>query len=189
MYSNYLESVVASEPETYKDIRGLMERCQVIQMITSDKYLRFYIKFATGPGCHEGRTEGSLAEDDGGDGGGGEKSREVQGAEDGADPRLQRQVVININIVIMSYGNSIRLADLINILSISIITNMTFDHNIRLADLQQTYARLAARTLERNTFVQNIEEKRAEKRLLISNIKLAILNMHKYANRWDYHDV
>ena len=86
MYSNYLESVVASEPETYKDIRGLMERCQVIQMITSDKYLRFYIKFATGPGCHEGRTEGSLAEDDGGDGGGGEKSREVQGAEDGADP-------------------------------------------------------------------------------------------------------
>ena len=57
-----------------------------------------------------------------------------------------------------------------------------------MADLQQTYARLAARTLERNTFVQNIEEKRAEKRLLISNIKLAILNMHKYANRWDYHD-
>ena len=34
-----------------------------------------------------------------------------------------------------------------------------------------------------NAFVQNIEEKRAEKRLLISNIKLAILNMHKYANR------
>ena len=33
-------------------------------------------------------------------------------------------------------------------------------------------------------FLQNIEEKRAEKRLLISNIKLAILNMHKYANRW-----
>ena len=32
--------------------------------------------------------------------------------------------------------------------------------------------------------MQNIEEKRAEKRLLISNIKLAILNMHKYANRW-----
>ena len=31
MYSNYLESVVASEPETYKDIRGLMERCQVIK--------------------------------------------------------------------------------------------------------------------------------------------------------------
>ena len=78
-------------------------------------------------------------------------------------------MVIKINIVIMT-------------------TNMTFDHNIRLADLQQTYARLAARTLERNTFVQNIEEKRAEKRLLISNIKLAILNMHKYANRWDYHD-
>ena len=98
-------------------------------------------------------------------------------------------MVIKINIVIMTYDNNIRLADLINILSISIITNMTFDHNIRLADLQQTYARLAARTLERNTFVQNIEEKRAEKRLLISNIKLAILNMHKYANRWDYHDV
>ena len=80
MYSNYLESVVASEPETYKDIRGLMERCQVIQMIT------FCIKIATGPGCHEGRTEGSLEEDDGGDGGRGEKPREVQGAEDGADP-------------------------------------------------------------------------------------------------------
>ena len=89
----------------------------------------------------------------------------------------------------MTYDNNIRLADLINILSISIITIITFNHNIRLADLQQTYARLAARTLERNTFVQNIEEKRAEKRLLISNIKLAILNMHKYANRWDHHDV
>ena len=72
-------------------------------------------------------------------------------------------------------------------------TSKAYQHhhnlNIRLADLQQTYARLAARTLERNTFVQNIEEKRAEKRLLISNIKLAILNMHKYANRWDRHDV
>ena len=30
MYSTYLESVVASEPETYRDIRGLMERCQVL---------------------------------------------------------------------------------------------------------------------------------------------------------------
>ena len=40
----------------------------------------------------------------------------------------------------------------------------TLDYNVRLADLQQTYARLAARTLERNTFVQNIEEKKAEKR-------------------------
>ena len=30
----------------------------------------------------------------------------------------------------------------------------TLDYNVRLADLQQTYARLAARTLERNTFVQ-----------------------------------
>ena len=95
-----------------------MERCQVIQIITSDKYLRFYIKIATGPGCHEGRTEGSLAEDDGGDGGRGEKSREVQGAEDGADPRLQRQVAIKIDIVIMTYDNNIRLADLIKIKSI-----------------------------------------------------------------------
>ena len=103
-------------------------------------------------------------------------------------------MVIKINIVIMTinmtYDNNIRLADLIKIKSIiSIIMIITFNHNIRLADLQQTYARLAARTLERNTFVQNIEEKRAEKRLLISNIKLAILNMHKYANRWDCHDV
>ena len=98
-------------------------------------------------------------------------------------------MAININIVIMTHGNNIRVADLIKILSSSITTIITFNHNIRLADLQQTYARLAARTLERNTFVQNIEEKRAEKRLLISNIKLAILNMHKYANRWDYHEV
>ena len=29
VYSSYLESVVSSEPETYRDIRGLMERCQV----------------------------------------------------------------------------------------------------------------------------------------------------------------
>ena len=29
VYSTYLESVVASEPESYRDIRGLMERCQV----------------------------------------------------------------------------------------------------------------------------------------------------------------
>ena len=59
----------------------------------------------------------------------------------------------------------------------------TLAYNVRLADLQQTYSGLAAKTLERNTFVQNIEDKKAEKRLLISNIKLAILNMHKYACR------
>ena len=34
------------------------------------------------------------------------------------------------------------------------INFQTLDYNVRLADLQQTYARLAARTLERNTFVQ-----------------------------------
>ena len=58
----------------------------------------------------------------------------------------------------------------------------TLAYNVKLADLQQTYAGLAAHTLERKTFVQNIEEKKAEKRLVISNIKLSILNMHKYAN-------
>ena len=53
----------------------------------------------------------------------------------------------------------------------------TLDYNVKLSDRQQTAARLAARTLERNTFLHNIEEKIVEKRLLISNIKLAILNM------------
>ena len=48
------------------------------------------------------------------------------------------------------------------------------------AETKLTYARLAAKTLERNTFLHNIEEKIVEKRLLISNIKLAILNMHQY---------
>ena len=56
----------------------------------------------------------------------------------------------------------------------------TLDYNVKLSDRQQTYARLAAKTLERNTFLHNIEEKIVEKRLLISNIKLAILNMHQY---------
>ena len=40
----------------------------------------------------------------------------------------------------------------------------TLDYNVRLADLQQNYARMAAKTLERNTFVENIEEKITEKR-------------------------
>ena len=56
----------------------------------------------------------------------------------------------------------------------------TLDYNVKLSDRQQTAARLAARTLERNTFLHNIEEKIVEKRLLISNIKLAILNMFHY---------
>ena len=57
----------------------------------------------------------------------------------------------------------------------------TLDYNVKLSDRQQTAARLAARTLERNTFLHNIEEKIVEKRLLISNIKLAILNMFSYS--------
>ena len=56
----------------------------------------------------------------------------------------------------------------------------TLDYNVKLSDRQQNYARLAAKTLERNTFLHNIEEKIVEKRLLISNIKLAILNMFQY---------
>ena len=39
---------------------------------------------------------------------------------------------------------------------------------------------LAARTLERITHLRNIEEQSTEKRVLISNIKLAILNMFTY---------
>ena len=71
----------------------------------------------------------------------------------------------------------------------------TLDYNVRLSDLQQNYSRLAAKTLERSTYLTNIQEKSTEKRysrppnlnlaflffrLLISNIKLAILNMHHY---------
>ena len=40
----------------------------------------------------------------------------------------------------------------------------TLDYNVCLADLQQNYAKMAAKTLERNTFVENIEEKMTEKR-------------------------
>ena len=40
----------------------------------------------------------------------------------------------------------------------------TLDYNVKLSDRQQTYARLAAKTLERNTFLHNIEEKIVEKR-------------------------
>ena len=39
----------------------------------------------------------------------------------------------------------------------------TLDYNVKLADCQQTNARLAARTLERNTFLHNIQEKITEK--------------------------
>ena len=40
----------------------------------------------------------------------------------------------------------------------------TLDYNVKLSDRQQNYARLAAKTLERNTFLHNIEEKIVEKR-------------------------
>ena len=44
----------------------------------------------------------------------------------------------------------------------------TINYNVTLSDRQQTYSRLAAKTLERNTFLQNIEEKITEKRLTLS---------------------
>ena len=50
-------------------------------------------------------------------------------------------------------------------------SGQTLDYNVRLSELQQRYSRLAAKTLERNTYVQNIEERLVEKRLLISNIR------------------
>ena len=56
----------------------------------------------------------------------------------------------------------------------------TLDYNVRLAELQQTAAKLAARTLERKTILENMVERNTEKKLLISNIKLAISNMHRY---------
>ena len=49
-----------------------------------------------------------------------------------------------------------------------------------MSDQQQLYSMLAARTLERMTHLRNIEEQSTEKRVLISNIKLAILNMFTY---------
>ena len=51
----------------------------------------------------------------------------------------------------------------------------------RLSDQQQLYSTLAARTLERTTHLGNTEERNTQKRLLISNIKLAIQNMFSYA--------
>ena len=52
--------------------------------------------------------------------------------------------------------------------------------SLRLSDQQQLYCTLAARTLERMTHLRNREEQSTEKRVLISNIKLAILNMFTY---------
>ena len=40
----------------------------------------------------------------------------------------------------------------------------TLDYNVRLSDLQQNYSRLAAKTLERSTYLRNIQEKSTEKR-------------------------
>ena len=40
----------------------------------------------------------------------------------------------------------------------------TLDYNVQLSDLQQTYSRLAAKTLERSTYLRNIQEKSTEKR-------------------------
>ena len=40
----------------------------------------------------------------------------------------------------------------------------TLDYNVRLSDLQQNYSRLAAKTLERSTYLKNIQEKSTEKR-------------------------
>ena len=42
----------------------------------------------------------------------------------------------------------------------------TINYNVLLSDRQQNYSRLAAKTLERNTFLQNIEEKITEKRYI-----------------------
>ena len=42
----------------------------------------------------------------------------------------------------------------------------TLDYNVRLSDLQQNYSRLAAKTLERSTYLRNIQEKSTEKRSL-----------------------
>ena len=42
----------------------------------------------------------------------------------------------------------------------------TLDYNVRLSDLQQNYSRLAAKTLERSTYLRNIQEKSTEKRLV-----------------------
>ena len=40
----------------------------------------------------------------------------------------------------------------------------TLDYNVRPSDLQQNYSRLAAKTLERSTYLRNIQEKSTEKR-------------------------
>ena len=50
----------------------------------------------------------------------------------------------------------------------------------RLSDLQQECSRLAAKNLERSTHLKNVKEISMEKKLLISNIKLGILNMYEY---------
>ena len=50
----------------------------------------------------------------------------------------------------------------------------------RLSDLQLLYSVLAAKTLERGAHLRNTQERSEQKRLIISNIKLAILNMVTY---------
>ena len=72
------------------------------------------------------------------------------------------------------------------------------DYNVKLGELQKSFAGLAARVLERKTFLGNKEEQKVRKRweklynnkilpdcprLLISNLKMAILTMYEYVRR------
>ncbi|XP_023340055.1 cilia- and flagella-associated protein 73 [Eurytemora carolleeae] len=121
VFLNYLQSVVDIVPETFPDIRRLMERCQAL-VATRDK-LRARLSQI-------------------------EKTREEEARS-------------------LEKFSELRMEG-------------TLDYNVRLAELQQNAAKLAARTLERRTILENIIELSKEKKLLISNIKLAISNMHRY---------
>ena len=79
----------------------------------------------------------------------------------------------------------------------------TLDNNIRLGDLQKQYVSLQAVTLEKTNQLTNRwtgwkpwriigfirEEQEAKKRVLISNLRMAILQMYLYIkSRWSFGD-
>ena len=57
------------------------------------------------------------------------------------------------------------------------------DYNVKLSDLQNQYSSVFEGTGEKRRTLDNMEERKIEKRLLLLNIKLAISNMFRYAMR------
>ena len=153
VFAGFLRSVVESSPETYSNIRSLIERCE------------------------------ALIE--------------------------TRWVVINYKIMYLKNRDKLRSSleemELNTVAEATAISSMqeekmirALDYNVKLGELQKSFAGIAARVLERKTFLGNKEEQKVRKRweklhnnkilsdcprLLISNLKMAILTMYEYVRR------